>query len=85
MESRHRIEVPDGGSQVFCGIPFKFVNSSHVIGFDERAVAAWACELVTPIRDIVVAWAIRSGSELFEELQVFKGGGIDGYCFELSV
>ena len=60
----------------------KLVNSLHVIGFDERAVAARACELCAPRCDIVVAWTIRSRSELFEKLQVCKGGGVDGcFCF----
>ena len=61
-------------------ILLKLIDSGHVVGFDKRAVVALACELSAASSDIVVALAVRSSSELLEELQVRKCGRIDS-CF----
>ena len=52
------------------GILLKFVDSSHVVGFDERAILARTCEFVAAGSDVVVALAVGSRSELLKELQI---------------
>ena len=71
------------GSREIDSILFKFVNSRYAVGFDEGATTALTCELVAAGCDVVVALAVRSGSELFKELQIGKSSGIDGCCFLL--
>ena len=46
---------------------------------------AWTCEFVAAGGDVVVALAIRRCCVLLKELQVRKGGGIDGCCFVFLV
>lgn len=68
---------------MFYGIPLKLISSNHVVGFNERTIAARASEFVTSA--VVVPRTIRSCGELLEELQVCKGGGINDCCFMSSV
>lgn len=65
---RRGTEGLDGGNQESSGILLKLVHSGHVVGFDKRAIMARTCELVAVGSDIVIALAVRSRSELFEEL-----------------
>ena len=71
----------DGGSQERNGILLKFVDSGHVVGFDKRAIVARTCELSAAGSDVAIAGAVRSCSELFEELQVRECSEIDSCCY----
>ena len=65
------------------GILLKLVDSSHVIGFDERAILARTCEFVAAGCDVVVARAVRSCRELLKELQIRQRGGINSCCVQV--
>lgn len=75
----------DGWDHECSGLLLKLVDSGHVVSFDKRAVVAWTCELAAVGSDIIVAFAVRSRSELFEELQVRECGEIDSCFFMLLV
>ena len=50
----------------------EFIDCGDIVCFYQGAVAGRAGQLGTAIRDIVVAWTIGRGSELFEELKVVE-------------
>ncbi len=66
-------------------ILLKFIDSGHVVGFDKRAVVTLTRELSSASSDVVIAVAVRSSSELFEELQVRIGGEIDSCCSQFQL
>lgn len=63
----------------------KLVDGGHVVGFDKRAIIALTHELGAAGCDIVVALAVRSCSELLEELKVRERGEINSCCFVVLV
>ena len=74
-----RIEELIGGSTGLAwGILLKFVDSGHVVGFDERTVPGRTCEFGAAMGDIDVGFAVRSCGKLLEQLEICKGGGIEG-------
>lgn len=52
------------------GILLKLVDSSHVVGLDERAILTRTREFVAAGSDVVVALAVRSCRELLKELHI---------------
>lgn len=59
----------------------ELVDSGHVVGcFDKRAVMARTYELSAARSDIVVGLAVRSCSELSQELKIHESGQI-GSCY----
>ena len=63
----------------------KFIDRLHVISFHERAIGALpgvcgrACQFGTSILDVIITWTVGGCCELLEELEIGKGGSVDGW------
>lgn len=89
IENQQRVEQAKGDGRNLANgrsVLLELVDSSDIVGLDERAVVArGAGQLGAAIGDIVVAGAVGCGRELLEKLKVREGGRINCYLFTASM